>query len=81
MHCQIPLRRCGKSGTSNARLDHHRKKLVVYVHWVALWVLLANPQVQGGNEKVGVDDGDMAPEADVTIDDEYESAPLSYLQW
>lgn len=41
---------------------------------------MAHHQVRRGNKKVGVNDREMAQEADVTVDDEYEGAPLPYLQ-
>ena len=70
-----------KFSTSNSRLDYHCEKLVIFVQWIADWVLLANHQTRRGDEKVGVYNRDMAKEANITVDDEYECAPLPHLQW
>ena len=52
----------GRTGTSNARLYTYREELVIFMHRVALGVLLAHHYARRGNEKV--DDGDMAKNAD-----------------
>lgn len=81
MHRQLPLQGGGEPGTSNTCLYHHCEELVVFVQWIAVRVLLAHHYVQWRDEKVGVDDRHVSQKTYVTVDEEYEGAPLSYFQW